>query len=146
MSREEIKAAETAELVKETRLGFIYKEKILGYPVSIFMDLGESGLEESRLEFENIGNPQKFIPVREELEAMLTEKYGDPLYSIPHWMGNTYAHNRDEHWKALLIGELEFRTEWNTSTTQILLLLGKHKDEIYFFIRYTPRNSELKKL
>ncbi len=141
MAREQIRAAEDAEFVKESVSGFTYNDTILNEPTRIYYLVDERGLYEASCWFDEIPTPQRFISFRAELEQTLRTKYGEPIKDHEYWDDYIYFDDPENHWRALFQGQVFYLSRWQTHTTLIDLSLANRDNEIVFYILYEPLKS-----
>jgi len=140
MSKEQVKAMEKGEIVLET-------EREVDFMVPDFDDNFKCGylfLEDKlyRSLYLFIGehtNKNDYINDYERLKETLTKQYGKPRLDKVTWKNDLYKDNQQEWGTAIGIGHLSYNAFWETSTTEIILILFSVNSEITLFNAYISK-------
>ncbi len=146
----QVKAVEPAEFIGESDIVIVYHDQILDETGRIYYSFNQNGLYKVQISFNQLNDPKAFIPFREKLEEQLRQKYGEPLEDDDLWTNMEFFYKPQNHWQALLLKHVRFKTSWQSKNTRIELLLGnalvEGSNKLLLYIKYTPINSNLFKL
>lgn len=142
MTMEEVMAAET-----EAALTVLADQPVLvgdcivaGRKARLFYQFASSHLREAFYAFEDAHtNRNLYIDDFEDLRELLALKYGEPLIDTAIWKRNLYRNDPDEWGRAVVIGDVTFRAEWETPRTRIILSLGGDNYEARHFLGYVSK-------
>jgi len=141
MSREQVKATERGEIISET-------EDEVDFMVPDFGDNFECGhffLEDklyrsTYLFTGKFTNKNNYINEYEKWKKILIEKYGKPKEDYgAKWWNDLYKNDKQNWGMALSLGHLVYATQWETTTTEIGIMLGGNNYQIYFGIFYESK-------
>ena len=140
MSREQVKATEDKEPNSEIDTTVVYKVKISGRDYICGYTFLEDKLYNSGYMF--IGkhtNENLYIDDYENLKETLTEKYGKPKTDKMTWVDDLFKDDKSEWGFAISLGDLSYRSTWETPTTYITLVLLGDNYEIDLILAYDSR-------
>jgi hypothetical protein len=145
MSPDEVKAAETADLLREGDGLIIYDGKVLGLDCAILYILVHDQLVRAKyVVTAEHSNKTAYLSDFDSLKEMLTKKYGEPAQDNVYWKNDLYRDDYSEWGMAVSIGHLSFFTTWDMDETTVILALNGDNFEINLNIEYT--SNELGRL
>lgn len=113
---------------------------VAGRKARLFYQFASSHLREAFYAFEDAHtNRNLYIDDFEDLRELLALKYGEPLIDTAIWKRNLYRNDPDEWGRAVVIGDVTFRAEWETPRTRIILSLGGDNYEARHFLGYVSK-------
>jgi len=77
-----------------------------------------------------------YIDDFEDLQGLLTEKYGQPVFAGPNWKNELFRYQRASWGTALALGHVSFLARWETPRTTIMLYLNGDDFKIRHAIIY----------
>jgi len=141
MSKEQVKATEDKkpDFEADTMLG--YDVTISGKDFSCIYSFLEDKLYNSGYFFTGEHtNKNLYIDDYEELKETLTKKYGKPKTDIPGlWKNDLYKDDKSHWGMAISVGHLTYGASWETSTTEIYLMLSGDNYEISLILSYDSK-------
>lgn len=138
MSPDLVRAAETAELLKASDNGLIFKDRIVRFPclVAYIFALGQLVRAKYNLLAEH-AVPSEYLSDFEYLQGVLQNKYGDPAESQQHWLDDRYKDDQELWGRALTLGHLVLYEAWSTDSTEISLMLRGEEGRVLLEIEYS---------
>jgi len=140
MSKGQVKATEGKEPDSETNTTVAYKVEISGDDYICGYTFLEDKLYNSGYVF--IGghtNENLYIDDYGRLKGILTKKYGRPETDEITWIDDLFKDDRSVWGFAISIGDLSYRSTWETPTTYITLRLWGDNYEIDLVLAYDSR-------
>ncbi len=147
MNREQVKETEKEkEIAYEDERTLSYEDSILELDCSIVYIFVEGKLVRTKYAItERHSNGNKYIEDYSTLKVALNKKYGEPLeLEKIIWEDDRFKKDRKDWGVAIGLGELVYVVEWETSETEIVLILDGDNFEIRLEIQYISK--ELKEL
>ena len=80
-----------------------------------------------------------YIDDFEDLQGLLTEKYGQPVFAGPNWKNELFKYQRASWGTALALGHVSFLARWETPRTAITLYLNGDDFKIRHAIIYKSK-------
>ena len=140
MTRKRVKQAEDKELFHEEDHFLLYRGKIAELDCCIVYCLVEDRLVRARYVItEDHSNRNDYINDHEKIKEILTVKYGKPADDQVVWSADLYKEDDDDWGVSVSLGHLVFGCEWNTNSTDILLMLCGENYEISFVVEYSSQ-------
>lgn len=142
----QVKATETAHLVREETDNLFYKDRLAGIKVIInYTFLNGKLVECTYMADETYTNKNQYIRDINTLNELLTKKYGAPVKHEQFWRDDRYKNDPQKHGFAVSIGHLVYRTEWQTPDSIIVSgLRGQNFDVISGIVyRHNASNEQL---
>ena len=140
MTRKRVKQAEDKELFHEEDHFLLYRGKIAELDCCIVYCLVEDRLVRARYVItEDHSNRNDYINDHEKIKEILTVKYGKPVDDQVVWSADLYKEDDDDWGVSVSLGHLVFGCEWNTNSTDILLMLCGENYEISFVVEYSSQ-------
>jgi hypothetical protein len=137
MSKEQVKATEDKKPDFEADDRLFYNLKINGDDYICVYRFLEDKLYSGSYRFTvKHVNKNRYIDDYKELKEILTKKYGKLISDEIKWKNDLYKDNKSEWGMAISVGDLEYWTYWETSTTEICLLLTGDNYKITLDIHY----------
>jgi len=143
MSEEQVRVTEKGKIVDED----ISEVKTIVYKTNIdakdfyiaYMFIEDKFYRGGYLLNENYTNENDYIDVYKDLKETLTKKYGKPIKDEINWKDDTYKDDKNNWGLAIGIGELEYISTWETSTTGIELELNGNNYDVNVGVRYMSK-------
>lgn len=88
---------------------------------------------------ESYNNKNKYIEDFERIKRILTDKYGSPEQDKERWRDDLYKDKPSRHGFAVSIGDLVYRTRWETEETIIEMVLLGDNYEISHNLYYNSK-------
>ena len=79
-------------------------------------------------------NNKAYIADYYDVKNTLTEIYGEPIKDDMIWKDDSHKDNPDKYLEALTVGDLEYDTFWETSSTRIQLFLNGQSGYLNSFL------------
>ena len=140
MTRKRVMQAETNELLHEEDHSLLYKGKIADLDCCIIYSLVEDRLVRARYVIaEEHSDRNAYIYDYKKIQEALTFKYGKPADDQVVWSADLYKEDDDDWGISVSLGHLVFGSDWNTDSTDILLMLCGEHYEISFVVEYSSQ-------
>lgn len=118
---------------------------VAGKDADIFFAFENNQLVQGVVSFsEKHSNDFSYISDFETIKELLVEKYGEPVEDDEAWLNDLFKDDPMDYGLAVAAGHLIYRVIWETSDTQITLLLTGDNYDIMHFISYSPLGYEVK--
>ena len=140
MSKEQVKETEKGKIVSENEDEVIFRVPDFDDNFECGYSFLENKLYNSTYLF--IGehtNLNDYIDDYERIKEALTKKYGKPIKDTISWKNDLYKNDKQYWGLAIVSGDLDYFTLWETSTTTILLALFGNNYDISLGIRYESK-------
>lgn len=128
---EEVKSAETEELVDTSDDGITYATTLSGYDVTLAYFFNDDGqlYQAMYVLDEKHSSDNLYLSDYEALQRGLTEKYGDPDEEKDVWLDDLYKDNPQKYGFAVAVGHYVRKSCWNLDNTEIdLIIMGDNFD------------------
>lgn len=136
MSVDEVKERESAEFIQEGDGSLAYK--VAGKDALVIYYVHDDIIGEAGYMFiEKHSNRNKYIDDFEEIEELLSKKYGEPDRSISPWYDDLYRDDPSRHGFAISVGDHAMQSVWEGSTTKILHILKGDNYDITHAVKYS---------
>lgn len=146
MSKQQVLATETLELVSEREGSLTYMSAILHKKVLIGYSFVKNKLfRGTYLLREPHSNKNDFIEDYDDFKQMLTKKYGKPKKDNIVWRNNLFKNDFSQWGTAIGVGHLVYASEWETDSTKILCLLSGDNFKISLGVGYESKELKLLK-
>lgn len=143
MSREEAKITEDGEPTSDNMAFLSYKEVIDRKDCTYTYYFFEDELYKGGYFFSGERNRDSCINDYKELKEILTKEYGKPKADNIVWKDDLWREDNYYHRPDVSIDDLSYGSIWETSTTEIeLILLDFDNDKPILMIRYESRGPE----
>lgn len=134
---DDVKRAESAELVHETSDLLAYKTSVANSSALAVYDFVGNALVGGRYIFqEPHASHQSYLHDYWRLKGLLEEKYGKPHKSSAFWNSDLYKDNVDEWGMAVACGHVSFFEIWDIDDTHIELQLYGDNFEVKLSMLY----------
>jgi len=145
MTRDEVKAAETAQIAKDDGIGLYYITTVLKQQCMLGYEFYENQLYDAKyLLIDTFSTPGQYITVFDEFVNTIARKYGEPDKST-EWMDELYR-DRPEDWGiAIALGHLKLKAQWETETSWIFAHLNGNNSNVNLYVEYYTKDKELLK-
>ena len=143
MSREEVIHTESAELVKESPEGLIYRTRLSKFPALAAYMFARERLVRAKynLLIEHAA-PSDYILDFEFVQTLLIRKYGASAKTHYHWIDDRYREDEHSWGKAVALGHLVLWDSWLLTGTEISLMLRSEEQRIALEIEYSSMDLE----
>ena len=143
MARGQVREVETAEIVKETEDGLIYRGQVARHPCLIVYFFAQGKLVRAKYNLiAEHASPQDYVTDFEQLHAMLSKKYGTPVKDQYHWIDDRYRDDHESWGKAVALGHLVPWVSWETDSTEISLMLRIQDQRLLLEVEYSSKVLE----
>ena len=140
MSQEQVKATEDKKPDYEDNTALGYKVKINEKDFYCGYNFLEDKLYTSGYVFTGEHtNENLYINDYKELKETLTKKYGKPILDKVVWKNDLYKNDEQNWGMAISVGHLIYGVSWETSTTNISLMLSGDNFKISLVIIYDSK-------
>lgn len=143
MTKEEVKSAEDAKLVREQGNTLLFQDMFTGMPMYIqyIFPTDRDALARARYFLgEDHENKNTYIDDYQMVQDQLKEKYGDPHTDTVVWKDKEYKGQKSKYGKALSNGDMNYITQWDAHNTKIReQLWGDSNGEIQLVAQYTSK-------
>ena len=140
MTSDQVRESETAELIKESEEGLIFKGRVSRYPCLMAFIFAQGRLV--RAKYNLLGehvSPNDYFDDFEHLQGILVRKYGEPVDQKQHWLDDRLREEEESWGKAVALGHLVFWAGWQTEATEISLMLRGEDQRILLEVEYSSR-------
>jgi len=143
MTKSQVEESEDMELYLEIESNLIYKSTIGGKKASIIYSFtNDNELYRGAYCFEEEHtNRNDFINDFEEINKILSNKYGYPISDEKIWLNDLYKNDNKEWGFAVSLGHLRYDTSWENRKTKILHSVNGENYKINHIVLYF--NDEL---
>jgi hypothetical protein len=144
MTKEDVKSTENKDIIDEvldaTEEVIVYKDQISSFDCFIGYIFVKNKLASAGYYInEEHSNKNAYIDDYEKLKDLLSKKYGDPINDDVVWRDDFYKKDKSDWGLAISIGDLIYKSFWETPTTEIELLLSGDNYNIELGIKYTSK-------
>lgn len=148
MTRDEVKASESATLKYDTTQYLRYECNVSGYSTNLIYLFNPQDKLVSSMYVLNIehSNYNLYLDDYKTLYKELTNKYGTPTKEQDNWWDDLYKNRPSEYGKAIAYGDYQKLTAWKTDTTNIVLMIQGDNLEINLSIMYGDINVNPKNI
>lgn len=148
MTKSQVKATESLEIVTEDEDNLIYETTLAGYDVYLAYVFVNGKLAKARYAFDETHiNKNDYISDYEYFKTNLEKKYGEALVDEEMWYTDSYMKNDKTSWgRAISNGELKMFARFANSKTVITTALLAQDYRIVHLIEYSSTDPEINKL
>lgn len=141
MTKDEVKLTEFGGLLKEDNDSLVYSDTVGGDMEALVAYIFADGkLVRGKYLFRpEHTNKNDYIADYKKVKETLTLKYGSPKSDEELWHNNLYKNDPKQWGLALSLGHLAYRSEWETKTTEINLVLHGGNNNILFGVIYSSK-------
>lgn len=137
MSRDQVKHAETAKLLKESGDRFFYDVRVGGLEAFLIYEFIKDKLVAAKYTFyEKHSNRNNYLTDYSSIKKILKNKYGEPIKENTYWDNDLYKDDYQSFGTAVAVGHLSKFSEWKAPDTQIMLSIYGDNFEITHSVEY----------
>jgi len=138
MTLDQVKASETARLVKESPNRLDYSVAMFGYDCTVLYIFVNGKLEKAGYVIGQAHvDPAQYYQGYEDLKTYLQPLYGAPVADKYDWKNDMYRSNRSMYGFAISIGFLTCQTTWQNKATRVILLISGSNHQIATNLEYS---------
>lgn len=140
MSKESVKKVEDASYIWEGNNLIFYYDDLQHIDMNIFYEFIDNKLVHAGyVSNEDYSNKNSYITDYYYLKGILTKKYGEPTNDDTFWYNDLFKDDYYDWGLAISIGHLKYRTVWETSDTQIMMVLDGDSYDVKLTIMYLSK-------
>ena len=141
MSKAEVKAAETGELIREFDESLIYQDTLDGETVAVHYYFLDNSLFLGVYVFDaQYKDLNDYIDAYNRIVSVINDRHGEPTTSEIVWENETYKNDPSKYGKAVAKADSTFFSRWETDSTDILLRLAGDNFEIEHTLTDTSKS------
>lgn len=143
MSKKQVKATESNMVVVDNDSVLAYTGRVSGKKALISYSFTNSKLVQAIYVFlTDHTNKNDYIVDYENVKETLTNKYGTPKSDDVDWRNDLYKSDDSEWGFAISLGHLNYRSNWETESSEITLLLTGENYKIQLITKYASKQFE----
>lgn len=135
--QEQVQAAITGRSLYHDGNMYAYEAELSGHPAHMMVWFIDGKLARARYLFlDKHSDNGAFLNDYDEIDKLLTEKYGKPSYSGMNWSNDLFKDDPSKYGLALAAGHMQESSNWRGPTTRITHLAGGDNFSVYHGIEY----------
>lgn len=141
MTKHQVKNIEKNTLLEEKDDILLYRGEVLSLDTYMGYIFANDRLVKSKWVIEQVfSDKNDYIESYHSLKDALIQQYGEPIKDEQPWRNDLYA-NEHQHWGfAISLGHMFYFSNWDSSETDVKLLLKGENFKIKLSISFTGKN------